>query len=327
MKIKKSLEHQLCQAATRGSVEDVKLIMLQDVDLNARNAEGKTPLHLAVHSGNTAVTVLLVEMGALVNARDKEKRTPLHIACLNNHREIGRCLIEEGGAEMDLKDQGMKVPMHLACINGHTRVVDLLVRFKAMLETPTKEILQPLHLAVLGNHCYITTLLINARAGINTISGKDSEAPLHYATKFGHLEATELLLKMLANVNIRDSHGIAPLHHAAHYDHVGVLNLLLRANSDPYATTKDSLTALEMALRVGNFDAAVTLHMCYRRDGRDHDFRMLTQEQGATATELLRAEEDDMMRRDQESYKTPLDNGKASQFNTGADISTSGQSF
>jgi len=134
---------------------------------------------------------------------------------------------------------------------------------------------------------------------------------------------------MHASVNIKDSHGITSLHHAAHYDHVSVMKLLPRSKADPYAATKDGLTALEMSLRVGNFDAAVTLHMCYRRDGRDHDFRMLTQEQGATATELLRAEEDDARQRErEEEYLHPPANGMGSyQHNNsqvGADISTSG---
>merc|ERR1711907_95293 len=172
MKIRQSLEHQLLLSATKGNVDEIRLIMSQDVDLNAKSKDGKTPLHLAVHSGATEAAALLVHMGANPNVTDKEKRTPLHIACLNNHREIARCLVEEGGADSDRKDQGMKVPMHLACINGHSKMVDLLVQCKAGVETEAKEILQPIHLAVLGNHCYITTLLLNARARVDNISGK-----------------------------------------------------------------------------------------------------------------------------------------------------------
>jgi len=291
---KRSYEHQFLLSATKGNVDDMRDALFQEVDINTSSKEGKTGLHLAVHGGATEAAALLVRLGANVNAVDKEKRTPLHIACLNNHREIGRILVEEGGADTNLKDQGLKVPMHLACINGHTRIVHLLVEHDAEVETESKEILQPIHLAVLGNHCYITTLLLNKKADVNIISGKDSEAPLHYATKFGHVEATELLLKMGASVNVTDAHGITPLHHAAHYDHVAVMKLLLRANADPYQATDDNTTALEMALRVGNFDAAVALHMCYRRDGRDHDFYQLTNDQGPGTKDLLQRQAQEM---------------------------------
>merc|ERR1711939_228413 len=96
---------------------------------------------------------------------------------------------------------------------------------------------------------------------------------------------------MGANVNIVDTHGITPLHHAAHYDHVSVMKLLLRGRADAYAVTTENMTALEMALRVGNFDAAVTLHLCYRRDGREHDFRMLTSETGGKGAQILFGED------------------------------------
>ena len=124
----RSLEQQLLLAATKGDnagLETVRDLIIQEVDLNTTTSEGKTPLHLSVHSGNTQVAKLIVEMCADVDKQDKEKRTPLHIACLNNHVEIARCLLEEGKANTYISDRGLKVPMHLACINGHTKVVDL----------------------------------------------------------------------------------------------------------------------------------------------------------------------------------------------------------
>jgi len=104
-------------------------LIIQEVDLNTATTEGKTPLHLSVHSGNARVASMLIEMGSNSDKQDKEKRTPLHIACLNNHSEIARCLLEHK-ADTAISDRGLKVPMHLACINGHTKVVDLLIKAK-----------------------------------------------------------------------------------------------------------------------------------------------------------------------------------------------------
>jgi len=134
-------------------------------------------------------------------------------------------------------------------------------------------------------------LLANAGAEVNHTSGKDSEAPIHYSTKFGHVEATELLLKLSADVDIMDVHGTTAMHHAVHYEHIDVLQVLLKSKANPYLKNVKGITPLELALRVGNFDASLILNARYRNDGKEYEFESLNEEEEINARHILQEQQ------------------------------------
>jgi ankyrin repeat protein len=63
-------------AARHGQTEQVRTLLEQG-DLEARDLQGRTPLHIAVLSGHEAVVDVLIEAGADVNARDNWGIPPL----------------------------------------------------------------------------------------------------------------------------------------------------------------------------------------------------------------------------------------------------------
>ena len=48
-------------------------------DINSRDLEQRTPLHISILTNNLAATLFLVEKGADVNARDIRGNTTLHM--------------------------------------------------------------------------------------------------------------------------------------------------------------------------------------------------------------------------------------------------------
>ena len=55
----------------------------ESIDVNAKNKDGWTPLHLAATKGRIEIVEYLVEKGAEdVNAKNEYGQTPLHIAIL-----------------------------------------------------------------------------------------------------------------------------------------------------------------------------------------------------------------------------------------------------
>ena len=71
---------------------------------------------------------------------------------------------------------------------------------------------------------------------------------LHYASRAGHVDMCELLLREGASVNLQtNSSGSTPLHRAAYTGHLPVVKLLLQYNADPHARDADNKTPLDKA--------------------------------------------------------------------------------
>ena len=78
-------------------------ILATEADVNAKDEDGRTPLHLAVVSANRDVYQLLVDKGANVNAKDRDGRTPLHLAVESADADVIKFLLDKG-ADINAKD-------------------------------------------------------------------------------------------------------------------------------------------------------------------------------------------------------------------------------
>lgn len=80
--------------ASEGNV-DMVYDLLKKGDVDARDSEGRTPLHLAVDRGNLAMSRELIEIyHAPVNIQDMDGNTPLHFATLCEEEDLVKLLLE-----------------------------------------------------------------------------------------------------------------------------------------------------------------------------------------------------------------------------------------
>lgn len=54
--------------------------------------------------------------------------------------------------------------------------------------------------------------MIEAGADINQVNPLKSKCPIHFAAEKGHFEVLQVLLKLNADINVRDSFGCTALH-------------------------------------------------------------------------------------------------------------------
>lgn len=117
----------LARAATQGDLAQVKERLRRHDDVDATDAEGKTPLLLALEGGHLEVARHLIAMGATLDDADDEGRTPLHVAAQKGFGDLVEVLLHEGAKPALVTRKGRKTPAQLAEAEGH---LDLATRLK-----------------------------------------------------------------------------------------------------------------------------------------------------------------------------------------------------
>ena len=107
-------------AAVFGNIEAVKKHLAAGADVNAKDENGETPLHLAP---TKEIVELLIAEGADVNAKSRSGHTSLHSAAQGGHKEIAELLIA-AGTDVNAKNNNGETPLDKAKYKPET--ADLL---------------------------------------------------------------------------------------------------------------------------------------------------------------------------------------------------------
>jgi ankyrin repeat protein len=89
----------LLAATEAGDVTQMQALLARRVDIDARNVQGLTPLHVAAAGGDIAVVHLLVQHGADVNVQSYIGATPLDHAITYGRRHDVVELLQAHGAQ------------------------------------------------------------------------------------------------------------------------------------------------------------------------------------------------------------------------------------
>uniref|UniRef100_A0ABD2VZP1 Uncharacterized protein n=1 Tax=Trichogramma kaykai TaxID=54128 RepID=A0ABD2VZP1_9HYME len=199
----------------------------QLVEVDTKNEEGSTPLHLALSHGCKKLNQLLLEKHADPNLANAEGHTPLHVICQREDDDVDlvKMLFEMSDKfnkpiQIDARDKSGCTPLHLALNGGHEQIAEWLLRRGADLNSANAQGSTPLHLISAGKmDCaeFLQTFF--------EISGEQRRP---------------------VEVDARDNEGQTPLHCAISHQHKRVFELLLRRDADPNLADNIGSTALQM---------------------------------------------------------------------------------
>ncbi len=90
----------------KGSADTVNALIAAGAKVDARDKQGKTPLHYAVGMGWTDTVNALIAADGKVDARDPFGRTPLHHAAVNGRAELIVALLDSGASAAARTESG-----------------------------------------------------------------------------------------------------------------------------------------------------------------------------------------------------------------------------
>jgi len=178
-------------------------------DIDERDDDENTPIHIAIHCRKLEHVSLLLKAGANVH-RKSEGSGPVHVAIsigsLKAHVEFAyKCLLllKENGADLSLKDESLQTPLYLCAQNDLADCARICLQDSKGIQT------------------------LNHRA--DRVGGR----PLHACAKFNSLQVIHVLLKIPdIEIDAMNNYGRTPLHLAASKGNWGIVRLLIQAGAN-----------------------------------------------------------------------------------------------
>jgi ankyrin repeat protein len=114
-------------AVQNNDIPGIQFLAANGSNLNARNAQGETPLIIAVANGQLRVAKILLELNANIDMKDKKGNTALIEAVNTDKLDIVKYLINRG-ADISITDKKHMSAADYAKIQANA---DMLTLFKS----------------------------------------------------------------------------------------------------------------------------------------------------------------------------------------------------
>lgn len=242
---------------------------------DARDVDGRAPMHEAGTNGAFQVVKVLINAGADVNAKNDSGETPVQRAAAHGHRDVVRLLVD-AGAEVD-----MLTACKMNMIDQVKKIIDrdpdqvnlkynnfLVIEYAAeagfvelgRLLADAGAFVDIFSAASFGLNDAVLERLDEDLSLVNAKRGMYEYQPLHCAAECGHPETVKLLIEKGADVNGRNAWGFTPLHLSVigprdippDKGHLQVTQLLMEHGADVNARDEYGRNVLKLAEDAAN---------------------------------------------------------------------------
>lgn len=181
-------------AAEAGQCENIRILLDSGMNVDLRDAFGRTPLHCAADERHTLAIELLLDMGADPNTRNHVGIMLIHDAAQVGDERLMRRLLRDDRVDISATTVKGKTALHCAAAEGHAEIVRMLLDVGVEIDAKGGGGCTALHLAAWRGREDVVRLLLEAGANVNT-KGDDNTTARYLAAAANHKSIQELLLE------------------------------------------------------------------------------------------------------------------------------------
>ena len=235
-------------------------------------ADGKTALMLACKIGHPKTAKVLLGAKADPMLREDRKSadgfSPIMHAALFGHVECIATVLRYGGQDKASHQALLRehngnnfTALHLAALHGQRRVVQLLLRERAEVDSANAEGETPLHVSSKNGHAQVVCALLASGAAVDKVDKVGRTALHHCCVTSGGKDVADALMEVEAKLDLQDNDQNTALHLACQTGNHLTVDTLLKKKVGESASS----LAFQSTLRPNSHPCLTRIFLVCRR--------------------------------------------------------------
>ena len=222
-------------------INTCNFIIEGNVDINAKNVNGFTHLHIACICFYFKMVKLLTDIKKVdINAKDNNGNTPLMISAYKGYHKITKELLSKKASVHERNNTGTTA-LIAACLNGNIKIINLLLEHGANIHDTNNNGTAMLAFIAFSKNPSKESLELLCQNDVYVDPDDHSFTPLHCACYYGNLKTFELIINMdNIDINAYDKNNKTPFDLAREQHHGDILIKLIEHGAEiPYINSND----------------------------------------------------------------------------------------